>query len=90
MPISRYFSGHGSEVMAGMKDRYGEKKGKQVFYATANKKNQNPSGENDNNNSSQANGAAAVEREQVDGANGKRSVTRRIMQNLRNRGASGG
>ena len=90
MPISRYFSGHGSEVMAGMKDKYGEKKGKQVFYATANKKNQNPSGESENN-SSQANGASAVEREQVDGTNGgRRSVTRRIMQNLRNRGNGGG
>ena len=86
MPISRYFSGHGSQVMSEMKDRYGEKKGKQIFYATANAKNQNPSGENENNNSSQANGAAAVEREQVDGSSGKRSVTRRIMQNhLRNR-----
>ena len=83
MPISRYFSGHGSQVMADMKDKYGEKKGKQVFYATANKKNQNPSGENENSDS-QANGVGAVEREQVDG-NGKRSVTRRIMQNLRNR-----
>ena len=88
MPISKYFSGHGSQVMSDMKDKYGEKKGKQVFYATANKKNQNPSGENENSNS-QANGAAAVEREQVDG-NGKRSVTRRLMQNLRNRGSSGG
>ena len=86
MPISRYFSGHGSQVMSDMKDRYGEKKGKQVFYATANKKSQNPAGENENNKSSQANGAAAVERETADGGNGGRpSVTRRLMQNLRNR-----
>ncbi len=28
--------------MASMKKRYGAKKGKQVFYATANKRKQNP------------------------------------------------
>ena len=83
MPISEYFGGHGREVLKNMQKGYGEKKGKQVFYATANKKSQNPSGENESNGS-QANGASAVEREQVDG-NGKRSVTRRLMQNLRNR-----
>ena len=38
MPISKYFKGEGSKVMKSMKDRYGAKKGKQVFYATANKK----------------------------------------------------
>ena len=38
MPISKYFSGHGEEVMANMMKEYGEKKGKQVFYATANKR----------------------------------------------------
>jgi len=38
MPVEHYFKGHGSEVMASMKKKYGEKKGKQVFYATANKK----------------------------------------------------
>lgn len=38
MPISEYFKGHGSEVMANMVKEYGAKKGKQVFYATANKK----------------------------------------------------
>lgn len=42
MPISRYFKGHGSEVMADMKDRYGDKKGESVFYATANKRGQKP------------------------------------------------
>ena len=37
MPISGYYKGSGNKVMASMKKRYGEKKGKQVFYATANK-----------------------------------------------------
>ena len=37
MPISRYFKGHGEEVMSNMTKEYGAKKGKQVFYATANK-----------------------------------------------------
>lgn len=44
MPINKYFSGHGSEVMSNMTKQYGEKKGKQVFYATANKKGQKPGG----------------------------------------------
>lgn len=38
MPLSKYFSGHGKEVMSNMKDQYGDKKGEQVFYATANKR----------------------------------------------------
>lgn len=38
MPISGYFGGHGEKVMHSMKEQYGEKKGKQVFYATANKR----------------------------------------------------
>jgi len=38
MPVSKYFKGHGEEVMSNMKKQYGEKKGKQVFYATANKR----------------------------------------------------
>lgn len=42
MPVSKYFGGHGSEVMSNMTKQYGEKKGKQVFYATANKKGQKP------------------------------------------------
>jgi len=42
MPVSKYYQGHGSEVMADMQQRYGEKKGKSVFYATANKRKQNP------------------------------------------------
>jgi len=37
MPISKYFSGSGEKVMSNMKKEYGPKKGKQVFYATANK-----------------------------------------------------
>lgn len=38
VPISKYFKGHGSQVLANMKKEYGSKKGKRVFYATANKK----------------------------------------------------
>lgn len=38
MPQSEYYGGHGKKVMAAMRERYGEKKGKQVFYATANKR----------------------------------------------------
>lgn len=42
MPVSKYFKGHGEEVMKNMKKEYGEKKGKSVFYATANKKGMKP------------------------------------------------
>jgi hypothetical protein len=44
MPISKYFKGHGEEVMSKMKKQYGSKKGKSVFYATANKKSMHGSG----------------------------------------------
>lgn len=40
MPISGYFGGGGEKVMKNMKKQYGDKKGEQVFYATANKKGQ--------------------------------------------------
>jgi len=42
MPVEEYFKGSGGSVMESMKKRYGEKKGKSVFYATANKKGMNP------------------------------------------------
>ena len=42
MPISEYYKGKGRKVMASMKARYGEKKGKEVFYATANKMKMKP------------------------------------------------
>jgi hypothetical protein len=45
MPISKYYKGHGSEVMSNMKKEYGEKKGEQVFYATANKRGLKAEGE---------------------------------------------
>jgi len=38
MPVSEYFKGSGDKVMSSMQKEYGDKKGKQVFYATANKK----------------------------------------------------
>lgn len=34
MPLSKYFGGHGSEVMANMVKEYGPEKAKRVFYAT--------------------------------------------------------
>jgi hypothetical protein len=42
MPISKYYGGHGAEVMRDMKKRYGAEKGERVFYATANKRGQTP------------------------------------------------
>lgn len=42
MPISEYFGGNGNQVMANMEREYGAKKGKSVFYATANKNKQDP------------------------------------------------
>jgi hypothetical protein len=41
MPVSAYFGGKGDQVLAKMVREYG-KKGKQVFYATANAQNQTP------------------------------------------------
>ena len=38
MPLSKYYKGHGEEVMRAMKKEYGEEKGERVFYATANKR----------------------------------------------------
>jgi len=40
MPISKYYGGHGAQVMKKMKEKYGEDKGESVFYATANKQKQ--------------------------------------------------
>ena len=37
MPLSKYYGGHGEEVMASMKKEYGGKKGERVFYTTQNK-----------------------------------------------------
>jgi hypothetical protein len=42
MPVSKYFKGSGESVMSDMKKRYGDKKGKEVFYATANKRKMKP------------------------------------------------
>jgi len=44
MPKSEYFGGHGDQVAANMNKEYGAKKGEQVFYATANKRNAKPGG----------------------------------------------
>lgn len=38
MPLSKHFKGKGEEVMESMKEEYGEKEGKKVFYATDNKR----------------------------------------------------
>jgi hypothetical protein len=42
MPIKNYFSGHGREVMADMKEKHGDKAGEREFYATANARQQRP------------------------------------------------
>lgn len=42
MPLDKYFSGSGEKVMHAMKKTYGKDKGKQVFYATANKQDKKP------------------------------------------------
>ena len=42
MPISKYYGGHGEEVMHGMKKAHGEKAGEREFYATANARGQKP------------------------------------------------
>ena len=44
VPIGEYYKGEGRKVMKSMKDRYGEKRGKEVFYATANKRGMNRPG----------------------------------------------
>lgn len=41
-PISKYFQGHGAEVMASMKKKNGAKSGEREFYATANARDQKP------------------------------------------------
>ena len=38
MPLSEYFKGDGRKVLADFVRRYGEKRGKRLFYATANKR----------------------------------------------------
>lgn len=42
MPVNAYYGGHGVEVMSNMLKQYGAKKGKSVFYATANKQGATP------------------------------------------------
>lgn len=42
MPLAKYFKGEGEKVMNDMKDRYRPDKGKEVFYATANKTGMKP------------------------------------------------
>ena len=37
MPISKHYKGAGAKVMKSMTEKYGEKKGKEVFYATEQK-----------------------------------------------------
>lgn len=40
MPVASYYGGHGRKVMRDMKKRYGKEHGKEVFYATLNKREQ--------------------------------------------------
>jgi hypothetical protein len=43
MPLAKYFRGKGEQVLSDMQDRYGDDKGKKVFYATAEKRGMKPS-----------------------------------------------
>lgn len=43
MPLKEYFHGGGEKVMKNMKRQYGEKKGEEIFYRTANKRKMKPS-----------------------------------------------
>lgn len=38
MPLSKYFGGHGQQVMKDLKAKHGSKAGERIFYATANKR----------------------------------------------------
>ena len=38
VPLSEYFKGDGKKILADFVKRYGEAKGKRMFYATANKR----------------------------------------------------
>jgi hypothetical protein len=38
VPVSEYYKGKGTSVMRSMMKQYGTKKGREVFYRTANKK----------------------------------------------------
>lgn len=38
VPLSEYFKGDGKKILAEFVKRYGEAKGKRMFYATANKR----------------------------------------------------
>jgi hypothetical protein len=42
VPIPAYFKGHGAEVLENMRSEYGDKKGKSVFFATAQKRGLKP------------------------------------------------
>jgi len=42
MPLDKYFKGKGATVMRDMVKEYGPKKGKRVFYATANTQGMKP------------------------------------------------
>jgi hypothetical protein len=42
MPIERYFQGAGRKIMESMRKKYGDRKGEQVFYATAEKRKMKP------------------------------------------------
>jgi len=42
MPLNNYYRGHGAEVLENMRSEYGDKKGKSVFFATAQKRGLKP------------------------------------------------
>lgn len=38
MPLAKHFAGKGDKVMGDMQERYGTKRGREVFYATLQKR----------------------------------------------------
>lgn len=77
MPISRYFKGHGRQVMSDMKDRYGEKKGTSVFYATANKRGQTAEGDSNPNGVQGTEAGSPARRD-------RRGLSARLSEAIRN------
>jgi hypothetical protein len=61
MPLSKYYGGSGEKVMKNMKKEYGDKKGKQVFYATANKRKDSEKGESKKHEKSESKAKEKIE-----------------------------
>lgn len=81
MPISKYYSGHGRQVMKSMKEKYGEEKGERVFYATANKRGQTAEA----NPASPSSAAQQTNRRADRAGQGSSGLSRRVLSNARAR-----